>query len=176
MDLTVEGNFRGMATSWRVIAPEGSQSVGIGVMFIATEEFNRSSREWETLAGGPWETEGAWWVRKKDGTLSERAFEELCGLLGWDGDPATVAANPTLDALVSFRVKAETYEGKTRHKASFLAPFDSTPGGGGGASVEEAGVLAQQFGSQARAFAAQYRKEPQRPEAGEQEPNADPPF
>jgi len=146
-----EGIFKARPFKWDVRkADSGAIAVSFGFEILAQYDNNGGWIDWPDT---DFFCYGDWWVVKKTGQINTAPVDQLVLSLNWDGGLKTVPSSECPETVVQITVKAETYQEKTRYKASWMNPEDYTPGGIG-ASAEEAQQLDAQFGSLLRAAAS----------------------
>lgn len=145
-----EGIFKARPVKWAVRKAEsGAVSVNLQLLILAQLDGD----DWVS-----WEAAedhfvyGDFYVVKKDGKINSAAVERLVGSLGWDGDLRSVFGDPPR-VVVQATVKADTYNGVTRYKASWLNPENYVPGSFG-ESEDDVKQLQARYGSLLRAAAS----------------------
>ena len=179
-----EGIFRVVPREWWIKTTENSAAVSVSFNFDIIEQWDGADwvswREYEQHT-----VFGDYWVIKRDRTVNQGTVEQLATSLGWDGNLESVIGAPP-NIIIQVSVRADTYEGKTRYKASWMNPGDFSPRSG--APPEEVTKLSTQFGSLLRAAAAgaakaatpvaappreEYTEEPPPPGDADQRPHPD---
>lgn len=148
------GIFKARPTEWAVQPSANSQAVAVQVDFTITDQLDSATGAWASWADFEEHTaRGYWYVIAKDGKVNQTAVDQLVKSLAWNGDLRLVTGAAP-DVPVQITVTEETYNSRTRFRASWLNPGDFVPGGSGGAPSEAVEKLAVQFGSLLRAAAA----------------------
>lgn len=146
-----------------------SGSVAITVRAVLDQMWDEDNKDWVMWADYDQEAYGDVWIVKKDGSLNQNAVTSLCRNAGWDGNIESIQAATWHPNQCQVVVQADTYNGETRFKISFVNDYFRTPGGlGGNMSPEDAKSLQMKFGSQLRAMAGSAK-------AASKAPNGKPP-
>ena len=88
---------------------------------------------------------------KRDATPNTVTVERLCELFGWDGNCKTVQDQNWTECCVQIKMRADEFEGKTRHRIVWINPYDYVPTLGN-VDEERKVQLAAQYGPQLRAL------------------------
>jgi hypothetical protein len=161
-----EGIFKAVPFKWDVQKAQ-SGAVAVSMGFEIKAQLDGS--EWiDWSEYDAHHVYGSWWVVKRDGSVNQPAVEQLASCLGWTGRLSDVGGDAP-EIVVQITVKEETFEGKTRIKATWMNPEDYVPEGIG-ASDDEVREIEARFGSLLRAAASGAAKakpkEPPPPQEG----------
>ena len=147
-----EGIFKARPFKWEIKRAEsGAVAISLGFEIVSQYDGSGGWVEWKS-AGHNYHCYGDWWVIKKTGEVNIRPVDQLVLSLDWSGDLFDVKGDPP-DVEVQIKVKAETYNGTTRYKATWMNPGDYEPSDLG-ATEEEVQQMSAQYGSLLRAAAA----------------------
>lgn len=141
---------------------EPSKSVGVSIKCRLLEMYDYDSESWIPWDEYDQEADGAVWIVKKDGVVSDGAVESLVANAGWDGTIESVIDRTWHPTSCQVAVKENNYDGKITYQASFVNAWDSTPGAGS-VSSEDAKVLALQYGASLRAVAGSVKQNAAKP-------------
>lgn len=145
-----EGTFKGKPVRWG-IRTETSGAVAANIEFEITDEYGDG--EWADWTKYDMVAFGNFYIIKKDGTINNKCAESLVESLGWDGKLDTIANPEWTPKNCQIVVKAETYQGTTRHKVAFVNPIDFSPSGSiGNTTPDQLKALNTRYGSQLRAL------------------------
>ncbi len=151
-----EGIFKARPVSWCVKPSETTAAVAVSIQFSIISQLVEN--EWSDWSGYVEHIAiGDFYVIKKDRSVNQTTVEQLATSLGWDGNLRSVASTDQPDVICQITVKADTYNGQTRYRVTWINPEDYTPTPTG-ASVEDVTRLQNQFGSLLRAAAAGAQK------------------
>lgn len=173
-ECTFEGDFRGEIISYGLWEPDGG-AVAISCTLRVSEVYDRESKQWHSQYASEdgsvhaWvdaeiDCEGDFWIisnASKGNKVNEKAVKAIMAATGWNGDIQAIASRTWEPNPCAWSTESETYNDKTRYKAAWIKPYESTPGGGGrGGNVdpEKARALQNKYGSQFRALAGSASK------------------
>lgn len=146
--------YRGWPVDWTIVEAD-SGSVAIRIRFSIVQMWDAKVKAWSQAWPVGYYTEGHFWVIKKDKSPNATQISSLVEAGLWDGDFSTVLGDPP-KVLVLLDVRGETYEGKTRHRVSWVSPNADVPtirSGFQPASLDLVTKLKTQFGGGVRAVA-----------------------
>lgn len=146
-----EGRFAAQMLESSIFKPENSEAVGWN--FHAALMHEAKADGWEALEPMP-DAYGTIWLVKKDGTINENGVKQLKEALEWDGDWNKLDGGHQWPDFQT-DIVADTYNGKTQFKATWIHHFESDPSQRGtGKSVDpaEKKSLAAKYQSQTRAI------------------------
>lgn len=146
-----EGRFTAQMLETSLFKAEGTEAVAFN--FHAALMHEAVSNEWAALDPMP-DVRGAVWLVKKDGTINENAVKQLKEALGWDGDWNKLDGADHKWPDFQVDVQADTYNGKTTFKGTWLHHFEADPSQRGGKAMEpgEKKSLAAKYQAQTRAI------------------------
>jgi hypothetical protein len=132
-----------------------SGAVGVAFKFGILAQYNEETSTFESWKDyEPNECYGTVWLIKKDSTINLEGVKQLVRSLGWNADLEKVTGHPP-EVEVQITVNAQEYNNETTYRASWINPWNFTPGSSSrGASPEEAKKLQGRFGSLLRAASA----------------------
>lgn len=154
------GRFKAIPRQWRIKQFDASQAIAIGIEFDIVAQWDGSQWiDWTSYDAQVW---GDWFVVMKDGKPNEKPVLQLATSLGWFGGLRDILDAPPPRKVVQLTVKPDTYQGTTRHKATWMDPEDADPNAAGeqGPSPEKVSVLDAKIGSQLRALAGKAARKP----------------
>jgi hypothetical protein len=134
-----------------------SKSVGVTFRVLLTQMWD--GEKWIDWRQYEMDAYGTSWIVKKDGTVNDRAVEDLCKHCGWDGALSSIAEFTWKATPCRVEVKEDTYKGETRYRVEWINSFDSIPGGGmGNVDSDKLKELETRFGPALRAVTANVRR------------------
>lgn len=100
------------------------------------------------------DTEGDFYLIKKDGTTMNNNIKDVMKATGWGGDLNKLDAGDFPNKTVMVHVRKDTYKDVTRFRPAFIRPADGpTTLGRQGASEDRIAAIQQQIGSSLLAIA-----------------------
>ncbi len=170
-----EGTFRGVINSYWIRDAKEGKATAVAFIGDLQEYYNEETEQWEDWRQYQYEGEGALWIIKKDGSLNNNAIESLVANCDWDGDLTSISQKTFNPTPCQFVVKSETYRDQVRYRIEFVNDFSASPNGGKYVvSDEKVNALKNQYGSQMRALAGQFKRNSTKP-AATSKPAAPPP-
>jgi hypothetical protein len=164
-----EGTFRGEVLEYALQDTKETKSVGVVLKLLVHDFYNRETEMWEDWRQFQMEGYGTVWIVKKDGAVNEPAAASLVEAAGWSGNLNDITTNEWRPEPLQFDVKHEVYKNQDQFKASFIKPYDATPGGGLRAmDGKKAQGLQSALGAQFRAIAGNVKAK--MPTAGSKPP------
>lgn len=152
-----EGVFKAKPLDWAVKRMPNSNAVAVNIRFAIVACLNEQNGwdDWTQYADVL--AFGDFFVLKKDGGVNETTVKQLSESLGWNGSLEQIASHMPPECLVQISVKAETWNGNTRFKATWINPENFVPTGQG-EDAASAKALDAQYGSLLRAAASSSAK------------------
>lgn len=128
-----EGRFTAQILECSIYKPESSESVGWN--FHAALMHEATAEGWNALDPMP-DVYGTVWLVKKDGTVNENGVKQMKDALGWDGDWGKLEGDHVWPNF-QCDVAADTYNGKTKMKATWLHSYEADPSARSGMKAME---------------------------------------
>lgn len=123
MNVDREGIFKAAPNAGLSLETSKDGAVCVSMNFALTDYLNGD--QWMDWAQYGQHVYGRLWFIKKDGSTNPTAIATLKDVIGWDGDPASLATLQT--PAVQLTVKNEPYNGKDSFKADWINPVDYVP-------------------------------------------------
>lgn len=150
------GIFRATPLQWKPVESKNG-AFGIDVKYRIAAILDPDTREWVDWTEADVEIVGQHWLVKTDKTLNDQTVDQVIAALGWSGnfidfDNENLELTPC-----QIQVQEEDYRDRKQLKVSWVNPWDYTPGG----KAADASMLKQldsRFGAQARAKAANLKR------------------
>lgn len=147
------GTFRGTIVEYGLKKMD-SGSIAVAIRAVLDQMWDDDIKDWAPWAEYDQEAHGDIWIVKKDGNLNQNAVTSLCKNAGWDGNFDSISETTWKPQQCQLVVQADTYNGETRYKISFINDYFRTPGGlGANMIADDAKALQMKFGAQLRAMA-----------------------
>lgn len=118
-----EGVFEARPLSVAVVKTDKG-AVMVNFEFEVLRQWNPEAEEWAEYPPD-WTFQGNSCFRKTDGENMPNNIKKVADLLGWDGRFETLQGEQWSGITVQCKVKADTYNGKTRYKADYIDPQGS---------------------------------------------------
>ena len=149
------GNYRGRIVGYGLFEAE-SGAVAINIRGSIDEVWHES--QWADYSEYDLYADGAVWIIKKDGSIHQKAVENLIRATGWDGSLPSIQNQDWDPRPCAFVINPDEYNGETRFKIAFINEYDSTPGGMGQVDDKKLSELESRFGSSLRALAGNAKR------------------
>ena len=149
-ELKWEGGVRGQIIGYS-LAEMKSGSVALNVKVQIFDYYDAGVEAWVDCRENDYEAEGAFWLVKKDGTLSHDQIRAVVEHCGWDANFESITNKTWKPTPASFTSQEDRYQEQVRYRLSFPAAFDAVPGLGS-VTPEKAKALQNQHGAALRAL------------------------
>ena len=155
-ELKWAGGVRGLIIEYS-LAEMKSGSVALNVKVRIADYYDQGVGAWVDCREQDYESEGAFWIVKKDGSLNHDQIQALVQHCGWDANFESITNRTWHPTPASYVNQEDNYQEQTRYRVAFPAAFDATPGLGA-ISPEKAKALQNQHGAAMRALTGNIKR------------------
>jgi hypothetical protein len=154
------GHFRAEIVEYGLKAVDKADSKSVAVSFRVLLTAMFENGEWVDWSQYEMDAYGDSWIVKKDGTLNERAVNDLMKHCGWDGQFSSVTNLTWKPTPFQVEIKPHVYNGETTYRVEWINAFDSQPGGGTMGNVDDNKLaeLEARFGASLRALGGNVKR------------------